>query len=406
MHGKCVRLCQFLAWVVMMGCEQGGEGPLLTPDPLQPSAAGQPAVPMQTTPVLQPHELVTRAHDDPDEWTQIGRGGYAVTTNAKGEIYLADGTLQKLDAQGKPIWCCTPLDGRAFVLVALEDGGVLVGGEHNTAIAGSATMQGFLTSVDADGKPRWTRLFDEPSSPSRITGLARGDGQLYVAGQFKGTLRVGTAEVSSARTDLDFFVLALSPDALTLRWSDVLGSATDDPDGPVLAAVPEGGVVAAGHMHSAALGFVRSYAADGGLRQQLGVHGQVSLFQVVSDPQGHVWAAGVMRGAVELDGQRPRRLVTGGEFDAFVLQLDASGTLVSLEQVTSPRDGGARSLGLAPHADGVWFLHDYGYHSLGAETREVIARVWSIDGRGMHVELEAFALSASFSRHAAASTAE
>jgi hypothetical protein len=338
---------------------------------------------------------------------QIDRGARVLAGNAQGEIYLADAAVWKLDADSGPAWTYAA-SGRVFALVALADGGVLAGGEYQQPDCvefQKVCMRGFIVRLGPGGDELWRLDMDHPSAASRVTGLAENDGRIYVAGQFSGGLVVGREQVASAPGGIDFFVLALSADATRSIWVDTLGSPLDDADGPVLRAHPGGGVIAAGHVRDAKLGFVRAYTATGETRFETAIRGHVSLFELVVDGRGHIWTSGVMMNTIELgDEQSPRRLVAQSQFDALVLELDLDGTLSSILQLSSPADGGVRALGLAARPTGVWFINDYGYHQLHVETKRVVTRFAVIDGRGNYRELDAFEMLSMSSRQAAIST--
>ena len=372
----------------------------VAPMRIDTSEASPPIAPMAS---LSTAQEITRG----DVSIQIGGGAAVLATNAQGEIFLADVSVSKLDADLRPVWQ-VHTGGRVFALVALADGGALAGGEYQdgcVVAAGWVCARGFITRLGPNGDKLWTLRFDHPRFASRVTGLAENDGVFYVAGQFDGELHLGREQVASAEGRVDFFVLALSPDATRAIWAHTLGSAVDDGDGPVLSANPVGGVIAAGHVQDAPAGFIRAYTATGETRFETVVRGRVSLFQLVVDGRGHIWASGGMRDTIELgDEQTPRRFVAQSEFDALVLELDPSGAVRSVLQLSSPTDGGVTSVALAPRPAGVWFINAYGYHGLYVDTKRVVTRIAVIDGRGSYRELDVFEMWCTGSRQAASGT--
>jgi hypothetical protein len=341
------------------------------------------------------------------EWIHVGQGAYALTTNARDEIFLGDTTVQKLTRDGEPIWCAGDF-GRVFVLAARENGGVVAAGERvapGCTFATKDCIRGFVTELDAAGATLWTLSFEDPGSSSRATGLALADGQIYVGGHFNGTLSVGGKRMASSAGNFDHFVMALAEGGKEALWLQTIGSPAEDADGVVLRAHPEAGVIAAGHL-ALSSGFVNAYHADGTKRFAQVVRGQVSLFQLVVDGRGSIWTAGVSRGTVEIGNDQPRELVTKGEFAAFVLALDAGGKPGALVQFTSARGGGVRSLGLAALGDGVFFIRDEGYVSAVDETRLVQTHFATIDSTGRRRELDSYLLLTMPSRHAAVTTTD
>lgn len=414
---RCAKLGQILLFVALGSCtdanpEMLDETPKRTSmDTVEPAPQPQATMPVTssvaTTPVAPPVDVTPQILTDTDQSIYTGRGADVLTRNAQGEIFLATTTVQKLTADLSPIWQAS-LGGKAFSLAALTDGGVIAAGEiqdPDCVGAPKECMRGFITRLDADGKQRWALALDQPNSASRVTGLAANDGLIYAAGQFNGELVIGHEHLATSQGGIDFFTLALEADGSRARWVHTRGSSTDDGDGPVLTAHPEGGVIAAGHMQDALLGFVDAYTADGETRFATEVRGHVSLFQLVVDGRGHIWTSGVIMGPVEF-GDAQHRLTTRSQFDCFALELAGNGALGSLLQLSSPTDGGARALGLAPRDAGVWFINDYGYHQLHVETKQVVVRFAVIDGLGKYTELDSMELLSMSSRQAAITAAD
>lgn len=342
------------------------------------------------------------------DWVRVGEGGISLARNAHGELFSGNEVVRKYRADGSQLWCARVPGNVTYVLVALSDGGVLAAGDSATTCtrANSTCYSDFVTRLDADGGEVWSRTLSEPNHVSRVTGMARADGLIYLAGQTSGGLSFAgeTRARTQSRGDLDFFVLAIDEDATELKWAELFGSSADDVDGPVLAAHPEGGVVAAGHLASDT-GFLRAYTPTGEISWENTLGGRVSLFELSVDGRGQIWTAGVMRKSLMLDDGHALQQ-TRGEFAAVLLEYDADGTHRSSRLFETPTSGGVRVLGLAPRAAGVFFVSDYGYPSDFSQVASVIVRFATVDGAGAYEEFDSFEMVGSFSRHPAVTAAE
>jgi hypothetical protein len=119
----------------------------------------------------------------------------------------------------------------------------------------------------------WSHSFGGPNYDDAVFVTADGNGNLFMTGQFSGTIDVGNGPLTSAGAT-DFFVAKLSPDGAVL-WSQRFGGVADDKPGGI-----------------------------------------------ATDASGNVFLAGYISSSVDIDGVG---LVNPGGPDIIVLSLDPSG---------------------------------------------------------------------------------
>lgn len=428
MRAACVRLSQVL--LLCAACADSNLDSMeardsFVPDPVAVSTSKQPelpdpvstAIPLPSAPRAARHADAQSGNAEPEsctqarskttaltfgdgDWLRVGQGGMSLARNAQGELFSGNEVVRKYRADGSQLWCARVPGNITWVLVALDDGGVLAAGERATTCTrpNSTCYHDFVTRLDADGGEVWSRTLSDPENVSRVTGMAHADGLIYLAGQTSGGLSFAGETRTRAQSDLDFFVLAIDEDATELKWAEVFGSTSDDGDGPVLAAHPEAGVIAAGH--TVPSGFIRAYTPAGEVSWENTLRGRVSLFELSVDGRGQIWTAGVMRETLALDQARSLQQ-TRGDFAAMLLEYAPDGTLVSSQVFETPTTGGVRVLGLAPRTAGVFLISDYGYPTDSSKLGSVTVRFAAVDAAGQYAEFDAFEMLSTFSRHPA-----
>lgn len=199
----------------------------------------------------------------------------ALATNASGEVFVVgvySGTtsfgtytlgggshlpyLTKTDPGGTVLWAksfgntATSLEK---IAIDGQDNILLQGTVLSTVTIGNFTLDpaiggiNFVAKLDATGIVLWAKQLGAPSSTLNIFDIwkiaADGQGNLYIAGRFKGTLNLGSSTLSSS--DYDMLVAKLDPSG-SIVWAKQYGSPTDWDDGNGIAVDGAGNVLVAG----------------------------------------------------------------------------------------------------------------------------------------------------------------
>lgn len=211
------------------------------------------------------------------------------------------------------------------------DGDVLVTGNFlgTTGLGGiTLTSRGaidvFVFRVGPDGTVRWGRSFGGPNIDVGVDVDVDPRGDIYVTGQFEGTLDVGSGLTAASRGGSDAFLLKLAADGDPLWLRTAGGEADDGGDevSPDRGAAPDGdgGVVMMGSFGSRPMRFPdgQTLSSEGGLDAFLArFDGTGRLVYAVSvggeredighgvqaDAAGNAFMTGEFRGAVTLGGQ-------------------------------------------------------------------------------------------------------
>jgi hypothetical protein len=267
--------------------------------------------------------------------------GADVLTSAGGQ----DVFVAKFSGDGTPIWAkrfgdvgaqfgmALAIDGVDELYVAGRFLGALDLGAGPLVSAGSGDV--FVAKLDANGGPLWSRSFGDAAEQGCAGISVDGAGDVYVLGDFAGSIDFGNGALTSAG-GTDVFLAKLGADGGTL-WSKSFGDPNEQ-HGTAIASDGAGGVFIAGDFAGAlnlggmslpAAGpsdmFVGRFDADGA-HHWSNHFGQGGPSQIASglsvDPFGHLVLAGYFSGAVDFGGGSLPSV--GGE-DAFVAKLDAEG---------------------------------------------------------------------------------
>lgn len=223
-----------------------------------------------------------------------------------------------------------------------------------SALQGSGGSAAFVARYDTDGNHRWSAAIDASGRGETASALALdASGNVYVAGSFADTLRIGGAAHIS-RGDRDVFLVKYDSSG-AYQWSrsgggpawDFIGALTTDEEGHVYLA---GSFQETAHFGDDTLTsddstdvFVTRYAADGTHRWSLryGGPGVDVAHRILFDPSGNLYVAGAFEQTIDL-GHGP--LTSAGENDLFLLKIDADRlNLVAIEEQTVPRQAMALS---------------------------------------------------------------
>lgn len=238
--------------------------------------------------------------------------------------YRADGSPRSVRRFGgigndQGLSIATDRENNVYLTGSFEDS-VDFGGDTQTS-AGHTDI--FLTSFRVDGSHRFSRRFGASSFDSGRAVAVNRAGNVYLAGQFEGTIDLG-GELLTSAGGADAFIASYTAHGVH-RFSRRLGgsawdygiSVTLDPIGDVyLAGLFRGalGPLSAAGEHDI---FVASYAASGALRfmRRFGGTSGERLGSVAVDHHGAVYLTGSFAKTVDFGAGQ---LVSSGDTDVFL----------------------------------------------------------------------------------------
>ena len=278
--------------------------------------------------------------------------------------------LAKLDAAGAPIWI-NVLGGigyQAGVSVATDsEGNVLIAGRFTGTVSwGQETLESagsydlFVAKLDPDGNFLWSRRFGD-GYEQRSSGVAvDAMGNVFLLGEFAGTLDFGGELQLESAGDYDIFVAKLDADGNPI-WAKRFGDA-----GPQaarsLAVDGAGSVVIAGELtgtvdfgdgpRTASEGvavFAAKLDAAGSpvWSKVFGESGSSSLKKIAVDGAGNVLLAGEFTGGIDFGSGV---LESEDAEDVFVVKLDVDGRARWSQRFGGP--GSQRASGVAVDVEG------------------------------------------------------
>lgn len=232
--------------------------------------------------------------------------------------------------------------------------------------AGAGGYDVFLGKYAADGQPVWTRRYGSPAEERPFGVAVGGDGSVVLVGYFKGTLRFGTVDLTTAG-DGDVFVAKLTAAGEPL-WARRFGGPGND-SAQAVAVDGQGGIVVTGYCGGgcdlgqgpvAGAGAIDAFvlkltpAGVPAWSRQFGSAGGDAGFGITVDGKGRVTAAGGFSGAMDPGSGA---LAHAGKNDAFVAQYAADGTPLWARSFGGPSDDDATSI--AASSDGVLVVAGY-----------------------------------------------
>ncbi len=333
---------------------------------------------MAATPVQRTFSVVAGEFSQGYVWAK-GYGGsgydtaYAVAANSSGQAYLlgdfentvafgaasfsvaggslSDLVLMKTDNDGSIAWARQyggVNSDLAKAVVALPSGGVVAGGEFftSTVISGTTlTSAGskdiVLVKVDAEGFTQWSKRFGGISSDSLHSMAVDSSGNIYLAGQFSGSITFGTNVMLTSSGSSDGYVVKLDS-AGTPVWSRKMGGTGSD-IAYAVSVKSTGEVAVAGSFNGGAtFGSVSLSSAGGsdGFAAVLDASGTFlwakrfggttadSARSVAFDATGSAWVCGSFTGT-SATGFGSTNLASSGAEDAFVVRFSISDGAVS-----------------------------------------------------------------------------
>jgi PKD repeat protein len=338
-----------------------------------------------------------------DEMTSVAvaaNGDVVVTGRFAGNVSFGGATLQASGASdivlakyaaadGAHLWSkrfggtmddsgsAVAIDGSGAVLLTGYFRGTADFGGGPMSVPFVSDLDAFVAKFDADGNPVWSKHFPNTGN-DRAYGIATDPvGNVAVAGTFSNTIDLGGGELTSANAMIDIFVVKLNA-AGGYVWGRQIGTAGASEGtngvamdgsgnviitGNVIASVDFGGGSLAGGGSVDA--YVAKYAAQNGnhlwSRRVVGSGNDYGA-AVAVDSAGNVAIAGSFNGSA-LFSTFP--LTSFGVDDAYVMKLDAAGTVQWARQLGGTTSDVGLSLAFTPSGSLVTAGYFYGSGSFG-----------------------------------------
>ncbi len=289
--------------------------------------------------------------------------GYALTVDAAGAVYVTGNFSGTVDFD--------PGAGTALL----------------TATAPTSQIDAFALKLDAAGNYVWAARMGGAQDQSGNSIAVDATGAVYVSGFFNNTTDfdpgAGTFNITSTASSQDAFVVKLTPTGV-FAWAKAFTGANTENCSRVC--VSSGGVYACGIHYDAtdfdpgpATATIDAQSTLGGFIVRLdtsgafgwarginGAGGAVEMAELTADASGALYATGSFSDTIDFDGGpavSTLSSVSTGNFDGFVLKLNAAGAFGWVKRVAAGR-GSDRVRGLA--VDGAGRIHTsgtFGYSS-------------------------------------------
>ena len=227
---------------------------------------------------------------------------------------------------------------------------------------GTATDSVIITVVAAN-LPTWAKDWGTTGSDAANVVGTDASGNMYVAGQFRGTMVVGTSSLTSGGTAADVYLVKYAPDG-SVVWIRGIGSATADENvkgiaidgaGNLDLVGSFGGTTNLGGSDLVASGtvdmYVAQYSAASGAHQWSkrfgGVTGSDDAKGVAVDSLGNLYVTGMYSGTVNFGGAN-LTVPFSTDLDVFLAKFTSAGAHVWSKNF--PND--ANDIGYAVAVDG------------------------------------------------------
>ena len=286
------------------------------------------------------------AVDSNDNIYMTGEFSEAINFGGRFESFgESDIFLAKFAGEGATIWAKQFGDADAQAAIGLavdKDDNVIITGEFNGSItfgdealqsAGAADV--FLAKFSPLGAHRWSGSFGDEQLQRGRTVTTDAEGNVYVAGDFSGTLNFGGQDMSGGGGG-DIFLAGFDPEGGHL-WSkgfgdeqpETVSNVAIDGLGRLLVLGAFGGTLDFGRGPMTALGdmdmFLAVFDAGGGLSWSRAfgrAEATLLAHSLAVDPENDWHVTGEMTGAADFGGES---LQSYGKSDVFWAKLDARG---------------------------------------------------------------------------------
>jgi hypothetical protein len=273
-------------------------------------------------------------------WGDVDFGGGTFSSAGGSDIFVA-----KFSSGGSHLWSLqfgnsSLQEGRE---VAVDPSGnvIVTGHFYETldfgggALLSAGMADAFIAKFDPDGNHLWSKRFGDAYSQHSRGVAADASGNIFVAGEFDGTIDLGGGALTSAGSD-DIFAAKFDPDGNHL-WSKRFGDADDE---SLFAAVVDasGNLFLAGDFETSVdLGggtltsadandiYIAKLNANGNhlWSKRFGGTGNDAALDVAVDPSGNAIVTGYFRSSVDFGGGNSH--TSAGSNDIFVARFSPGG---------------------------------------------------------------------------------
>jgi hypothetical protein len=297
------------------------------------SAYIRTSLPSDTLPATSPSPHFCKAIGGPaNEWgnslIQTSDGGYAIagTTTSFG-AGLSDAYLVKLDANGNLQWTKT-IGGKDFEdgysLIQTSDGGYAIAGYTKSFGAGEDDV--YVVKLDANGNLQWTKTIGGKKRDRGSSLIQTSDGGYAIAGY---TESFGAGETG-------VYVVKLDAKG-NLQWTKTIGG-ENIYSGSSLIQTSDGGYAIAGTTQSFGAGEADVYVV------KLDANGNLQWTKAIGGPynDGSQSLIQTSDGGYAIAGTT--QSFGAGDWDFYVVKLDAKGNLQWTKNIGGPSDDWGLSL--------------------------------------------------------------
>jgi len=284
--------------------------------------------------------------------TQTSDGGYAIAGYTSlifeggGDVYLV-----KLDAHGNLQWTKTiggPHHEEGTSLIQTSDGGYAIAGTTESFGAGDKDV--YVVKLDANGKLQWTKTIGGGDTDRGTSLIQTSDGGYAIAGE---TYSFGAGWA-------DVYVVKLDAKG-NLQWTKTIGGGDRD-GGHSLIQTSDGGYAIAGYTYSFGAGESDVYVV------KLDAYGNLQWTRTIGGPKDD-WGTFLIRtsdGGYAIAGYTIS--FGAGEWDVYVVKLDANGNLQWTTTIGGPEHD--RGYSLIQTSDGGYAIAG-STNSFGARSGDV-----------------------------------
>jgi hypothetical protein len=259
---------------------------------------------------------------------QTSDGGYVIAGHTKSfgagdwDVYVV-----KLDATGNLQWTRTiggENEDLSLSLIQTSDGGYALAGATRSFSAGEDDV--YVVKLDANGNLQWTKTIGGPNRDWSSSLIQTSDGGYAIAGYTK-SFGVGGADVYVVKLDANG----------NLQWTKTIGEPADEV-GFSLIQTSDGGYAIAGYTSSFGAGSWDVYVV------KLDANGNLQWTKTIG---GKGWEAGHSLIRTSDGGYAIAGTTTSfgaGGWDVYVVKLDASGNLQWTKTIGGPKEDWGASL--------------------------------------------------------------